>query len=145
MRSGYFLTSRNQFSYEKPISKSAVASKKKGEEITFSVSSGLFTAFHSGTFNRQIYNIYISEAKPVEIPKPKPGTTIGDMLDDLRSKFEFIFIFILVEIAGETLVVHSSKNHCAVNFFLMSVKYQFLTLHRIDWLRSIKPISTSHI
>ena len=142
MRSGFFLTSRNQFSYVKPISKSTVASKKG---VTFSVSIGLFTAFYSGTFNRQIYNIYISEAKPVEIPKPKPGTTIGDMLDDLRSKFEFIFIFILVEIAGETLVVHSSKNHCAVNFFLMSVKYQFLTLHRIDWLRSIKPISTSHI
>jgi len=28
------------------------------------------------------------EAKPVEIPKPKPGTTIGDMLDDLRKKLQ---------------------------------------------------------
>jgi len=28
------------------------------------------------------------EAKPVEIPKPKPGTTIGDMLDDIRKKLQ---------------------------------------------------------
>merc|ERR1711962_781852 len=28
------------------------------------------------------------EAKPVEIPKPKPGTTFGDMLDDLRKKLQ---------------------------------------------------------
>jgi len=28
------------------------------------------------------------EAKPVEIPKPKPGTTVGAMLDDLRKKLQ---------------------------------------------------------
>jgi len=28
------------------------------------------------------------EAKPVEIPKPKPGTTFGDMVDELRKKLQ---------------------------------------------------------
>lgn len=30
----------------------------------------------------------VEEPKPVEPPKPKPGTTIGDMLEDLRKKLQ---------------------------------------------------------
>jgi len=30
----------------------------------------------------------VEEAKPVEIPKPKPGTTVGDMLEDLKKKLQ---------------------------------------------------------
>jgi len=30
----------------------------------------------------------VEEAKPVEIPKPKPGTTVGDMLEELKKKLQ---------------------------------------------------------